>query len=104
MAQRPRIQWRVLDGADDCAVWTLGWLPDTDVLRWSLANSLRIEGVRDGWHASYEASDAARFEEAWIAEDEYGDTVRVDAECKAVDGTWLPDAKSATIAFLPGNE
>ena len=100
MALRPRIQWRLLDGTDDTVMWTPGWLPESETLRWSLAQSLRIEGVREGWQASYAASDAAEFHEGWVAEDDFGDVIEVDRECRDINGTWLPDAKAATFACL----
>jgi len=97
---RPRIQWRVLDGTDDTAAWTPGWLPESDTLRWSLAMALTVEGAVATRSAAYAAADGARFEEGWVAEDDFGDVVRVDAECRANDGTWLPNARAATFAYF----
>lgn len=56
--------------------------------------------MRDGWRDSFEAADGAELEEGWIAETDDGDTVWVDAQCETSDGTWLPNAKTATFAVL----
>lgn len=82
-------------------MWTPGWLPDTSTLRWSLANDLRIEGVRVGWHDSYEASDAATILEGYVAEDELGDVVEVTQAGVSVRGNeYLGSAGAATLARL----
>lgn len=99
--RRPRIQWQLLDGVDAIVMWTPGWLPDTPTLRWSLANDLRLEGVRDGWRESYEFSDAATITEGHVAEDEFGDVVRVDRDGTPFGGgDPLSDVKTATFAQL----
>lgn len=101
MARRPRIQWQQLDGIDAETLWTPGWLPDSPTLRWSLANDLRIESVRDGWQASFTASDAATIYEGWVAEDDGGDYVEVTSDgLVKSDGSRVDDWRPATFARL----
>lgn len=101
MARRPRIHWQLVDKAPIETVWTPGWLPDTDTLRWSLANDLRIEGLRDGWHKCFEASNAAVLYEGYVTEDEDGDFVETSPEGVLVGyDVRVQDFRPATFARL----
>lgn len=101
MARRPRIHWQPVDNADVATWWTPGWLPDTQTLRWSLANDLRIEGVAADWRDAFEVSEAAEFYEGYVAEDEAGDYVYVTPEgCLPNGEEHFTDFAPATFARL----
>jgi len=100
VALRPRIHWQELDSVEVATWWTPGWLPDTSTLRWSLANDLRVEGVTDGWHKSFEASEAATFYEGYVHEDEEGNFVYTTPEGVLQDGERVRDYRPATFARL----
>lgn len=88
MADRPRIQWRALDGTDGQEWWTPGWLPDTDTLRWSLAAALKVEaGFLPG--AAHRQVEYISVRESYVSEND--------------DGEWVESgwgAEAATIATL----
>lgn len=91
---RPRILWEELD-EPAATLWTPGWLPDTATLRWSLTNSLRVEGTCDGWRDSYAAADSAELVNGYVVETELGDVVEVADASSAGRPT-----RQATLARL----
>lgn len=101
MARQPRIQWQVLDVSDVETMWTPGWLPDSSNLRWSLANSLRVEGVREGWFSAFTQSEAIELREGYVAEDEEGNFVEVTPEgVVEATGDVIDEYRPATFARL----
>jgi hypothetical protein len=82
---RPRIQWRELDGTSGEEWWTQGWLPDSDGLRWSLAAALKVEaGFLPG--AAHRQADYLSIRESYVAENE--------------DGEWLESGYSGEAATI----
>lgn len=103
MTRRPRVHWQVLDGTDDLVMWTPGWLADSNVLRWSLANDLRVEGLRDDWHSAHVAADVAAVSEGYVGDDEIGDVVEATPTGYAAVGdeaVLLANVRPATFARL----
>lgn len=85
---------------DSNKLWTGGWLPDSDVLRWSLAAAIRVEGVREGWGSCHQAAEEAITIHTHVGETEEGEHV----EC-SFDGSTLDDQLenwwAATVAVVP---
>lgn len=83
-------------------MWTAGWLPDSNTLRWSLGASIRVEGVREGWHNSFQASENATLWHSYVGTDEAGDDVEVDAAGFTLWDEQVERWEPATLARLDG--
>lgn len=81
-------------------MWTSGWKPDSNVIRWSLGAAIRVEGVREGWHHSFEASEEATIWHGYVGVDEAGDDVEVDKDGMTLWGEKTDPFESATLALV----
>lgn len=98
---RPRIQWQVLDSEDVEALWTPGWLPDSPTLRYSLADAIRIEGVRHAHSDCYAAAESAQIRDSYVGETDEGDYVETTPlGVHPETGDDVTSFNSATIAVL----
>lgn len=100
MSDRPRIFWQQLDAVDGEVMYTLGWLPDSTALRWSLSSAVRLEGLRDGWSTAMEAAESAHLWQGYVGIDENGDSCEVTKDGQTVDGYWADNTIAATLARL----
>lgn len=96
-SSRPRIFWTPLEDAGK--LYTVGWLPDSDVLRWSLAAAVRVEGIREGWAPCHAASEGAIVYQAYVGENEDGEFVECTVDGETMNGE-VVKACSSTIAVL----
>jgi len=99
MAKSPII-WRHLDTEGEEVMWTSGWKPDSNILRWSLGAALRVEGIREGWYQSFEASENSTIWQSFVGVDEAGDDVEVDANGYTLWGEKAERVNHATLARL----
>lgn len=100
MPSLTRIFWQPLDEADGDVLWTLGWIPDSSALRWSLSSAARLEGLRSGWMSALEAAEGAYVWEGYVGINDDGDTIEVNKAGETAGGEVTSDVVAATLARL----